>query len=453
MNEEVARSKAQGSMLLTFGGRNVRSFRDEFEISLVATAMSEPSIVRSIPWRNGEARSSRVGVLPAAALFGANAAGKSNVLRALSGMRDAVLHSFRHWPDGRTRRVPFILDRAGAESPSSYRVEVILDGVLHEYGFELDDHTILHEWARRSPKGRSQLIYERTGSEVKVGSSFGSSLTAPAEAVRDNALLLSTAVAFRNSPLQPFYDWFARNLRLAEAANRDARQVYTARELKDPVRRDQILAMLRAADLGIVDIEEFDESQLDPSLLEKVEAILRVITDGEEPDEDAARDALATGLMGLVHKGSTGQVAMPLSEESYGSVVWLGLAGPVIDALKSGSVLLADELDASLHPALVSQLVRLFQDPETNPHRAQLLFTSHDVTLLGDSQRNRILGRDQIWLAEKANNGASRLLSLSDLGPRKEEAIGRRYLAGHYGGVPLVAAGDFAAVVDAGADH
>jgi AAA15 family ATPase/GTPase len=103
-------------------------------------------------------------------------------------------------------------------------------------------------------------------------------------------------------------------------------------------------------------------------------------------------------------------------------------------------------LDASLHPVLVAHLISLFQDPSTNPGQAQLIFNSHDTTILGDStvdriegrSRRRLIGRDQIWFTEKANEGATRLYALSDLAPRKDEAIERRYLAGRYGATPIV---------------
>jgi uncharacterized protein len=101
------------------------------------------------------------------------------------------------------------------------------------------------------------------------------------------------------------------------------------------------------------------------------------------------------------------------------------------------------ELDAGLHPALVAELIRLFQDPESNPRRAQLVFNSHDATILGDSSGDRIIGRDQIWFTEKRTDGSTRLYPLADLDPRKEEAIGRRYLAGRYGATPILSRQEF----------
>jgi hypothetical protein len=148
----------------------------------------------------------------------------------------------------------------------------------------------------------------------------------------------------------------------------------------------------------------------------------------------------------LSHRGADRDVDFDSAQESLGTMVWLGLAGPVIDALGCGGVLLADEIEASLHPALVAQVVRLFQDPESNPGGAQLVFSSHEATLLGDSRGDRVLGRDQVWFTEKAHDGASRLYPLADLSPRGDEAVGRRYLAGRYGATPIIAPQEFTEV-------
>jgi uncharacterized protein len=159
--------------------------------------------------------------------------------------------------------------------------------------------------------------------------------------------------------------------------------------------------------------------------------------------------------MGLVlsHRGKRGEVELDLQDESLGTLVWLGLVGPVVEALASGRVLLADELEASLHPALVTQLVKAFQDSESNPNCAQLLFNSHEAALLGDSVHDRVLGRDQVWFTEKLSDGSTRLYPLTDLNPRKDEAVSRRYIAGRYGGTPIVSGEEFtelAALIAAG---
>lgn len=148
------------------------------------------------------------------------------------------------------------------------------------------------------------------------------------------------------------------------------------------------------------------------------------------------------------HRGAGGEeVLLQEENESLGTRVWFGLIGPVVQALESGSVFLADKLDASLHPALVTELVRLFQNPETNPRRAQLVFNSHDPTLLGDSVGERLLGRDQIWFTEKGTDGSTCLYPLVALDPRKQEAIGKRHLDGRYGAIPILSHQEFAAAV------
>jgi hypothetical protein len=434
------------SMLIRFAGENVRSFRAAFEISLLATAVAEKGVVRQIPWREGETKSNTLDVLPVAGFFGANASGKSNILRAINDMRSIVLQSFRAWTDKEaTERHPFVLGDRGRERPSRYEIDIVLDGVLHRYGFVLDDVEILQEWAIRFPKGREQRIFDRSGEDIHYGTGARSALVRAGEVLRPNALLLSTAVAFKGSELRPLYDWFVRNLRLANAANRDSRQVFTAKQLEDDARREKILRLLRAADLGVIDAEEVDFDRMPEEVREKLEKVLEILNDGSETPMKLSE---TPNLIALVHRGADGKrVRFNHDEESLGTVVWLGLAGPVIDALDQGSVLLADELDASLHPVLVQHLVQLFQDPEANPRRAQLLFNSHDAHLLGDSSGDRPLGRDQVWFTEKGDSGESTVYPLSDLNPRRQEAVAKRYLEGRYGAIPIVSPGDFAAAV------
>jgi AAA15 family ATPase/GTPase len=148
----------------------------------------------------------------------------------------------------------------------------------------------------------------------------------------------------------------------------------------------------------------------------------------------------------LSHRGKSDNVEFETAEESLGTLVWLGLVGPVLDALVAGTVLLVDELESSLHPALVKQLVRIFQNQRTNPNGAQLIFNSFEASLLGNSVDDRILGRDQVWFTEKLHDGSTRIYPLTDLGPRKAEAVTRRYLDGRYGATPIISDAEFDAL-------
>lgn len=425
-----------GSVLLAFRSENVRSLRDELKLSLLATALAEPNVRRSVSWREG---GSPIDVLPVAGLFGANASGKSNVLRAMWDMRGFVLHSFRHGsPTGGFRRRRFLLDPEAASRPSRFEIDIVLDGVRHEYGFSIDDEQVLDEWAVSYPKGRAVTLFSREEDRVEIGARERARGRAVTDLLRPNALFLSTAASANHPIMLPLYAWFERNLVLAEASSRDMRQALTTKMLEDEHLKDRVLEFLRAADLGIAGAVK---RELDPTMRDRLERALGILF-GEDEDEAAERPSrLAvddTFGVQLKHQAAGEAVEFGPEDESLGTLVWFGLVGPVIAALRDGTVFLADELDASLHPGLVAQLVTLFQNPETNPRRAQLIFNSHDTTLLAGSGAERLLGRDQIWFTEKANDGATRLYPLTDLDPRKDESVERRYLAGRYGATPII---------------
>ena len=427
------------SVLLAFRAENVRSFRDEFELSLLSTKLADEDVVRLVTWREG---GRPIGVLPVAAVFGANASGKSNVLKAMDDMRGHVLHSFRAGsPTGGISRRPFLLDQAGQREPSRFEVDLVLEGVRYEYGFALDDERVLEEWAYRYPHGKAVRLFHRSDSRVEHGSAERARGRAVEALLRPNALFLSTAASANHPVLLPIYAWFTRNLRLAEAGSREFRQALTTQLLNDDARRGQVLALLRAADLGITGAKKYE---LDPVMKERLQRAVRILA-GQEGESDGTDEGPSFDQLGvrLIHRGAAGEIELDTREESLGTLVWFGLVGPIIEALADGAVLLVDELDASLHPALVAELIRLFQNSESNPRRAQLVFNSHDASILGDSTSTHLMGRDQIWFTDKRADGSTRLYPLSDLDPRKEEAVGRRYLAGRYGAVPILSRQEF----------
>lgn len=434
---QPADGETLASVLLSFRAENARSFRDSVELSLLPTAMGEKDHIRQVRWREG---GTPIGVLPVAAVFGANASGKSNLLRIMHDMRSFVLASFRFGdPTGGVSRYPFRLDETSRERPTRLEVDLIVKGVRHEYGFTFDDERVLSEWAYRYPKGRAALLFERELDEFAFGSTDRSRSKAVLDLLRPNALYLSTAASANHPALLPLFEWFSRNLLLAEVSTRSHRQIYTARLLEDPLRRDKVMSLLRAADLGIVGATT---QEADAETRQRLMRILRAAFDNPE-EVDLDEEIELRSLVALTHRGATGEIDLHPNDESLGTLTWFGLVGPVVDVLERGAVLLADELDASLHPTLVNELVRIFQSPKTNPNRAQLIFNTHDLSLLGDASGDRLLGRDQIWFSEKNNDGATRLYSLTDLGPRKREAIARRYLEGRYGGIPILSQSEF----------
>ena len=434
---------SEASVLLGFRAENVRSFRDEMYLSLVATAVADPGATWQVTWRAG---GQPIGVLPVAGAFGANASGKTNLLRAMDDMRGHVLHSFRSGsPVGGVPRRPFALDPSSVKRPSRFEVDIVLDGIRHQYGFTFDDEKFIEEWAYKYPHGRAAMIFHRRDLSVELGSTDRAKGKAVSELLRPNALFLSTSASANHPALVPLYGWFSRNLLLAEAKTRPFRQAFTTQMLEDKKQGELVLSLLRAADLGVSGAKKFEP---DPVMKERLQRAVRILTGQEgEPDSGEEGPAFADFGVRLTHDGADMNVDLDTDDESLGTLVWFGLIGPVIDALAKGSVFLADELDSSLHPALVRQLVLLFQNPETNPRRAQLIFNSHDATLLGDFG-TRQLGRDQIWFTEKRRDGSTRLYPLIDLEPRKEEAVGRRYMAGRYGATPILSDYEFMAAAE-----
>jgi len=442
---DVTSSRAATSALLSFTARNVRSYWDEVNLSLLGTRLSEEGVARDVSVAGSP---TPVSVLPVAGIFGANASGKSTILRAMADMRAMVLGSFQRG-DRETKlpRHSFLLRSKGPERPSSFAIDLVLEGVRWQYGFDIDDHLVLDEYAYHYPKGKQALAFRRNrdGPEPRFGPAFRSFGRALAPLVRKNALLLSLAGAVADgssdrprgiaNPLGPLFAWFRTSLGSMEADNRRSRIVHTANCLEYPELRGAIFDLLRAADLGITEIERVP---IDPELAERMQRALRIL-DGREDESGTGQESqlVLKDFVRMHHMGAEGSVAIEPEHESQGTLAWTGMLGPLLDILRNGSAVLVDELDASLHPHLVQMFIRLFQNPRTNPRCAQLIFNAHDPTILGYGGR-RSLGRDQIWLTEKNADGATTLYSMAEFRPKRDEAVGRRYLQGRYGGVPVL---------------
>lgn len=403
-------------MLLRFRGANHRSFREEFELW---TAASQFNLGSARP--AGLAEDPDAAYLPAAVIYGANAAGKSNVLHAMRWMREAVLGSVHRWPElGRIPREPFALDPEAQEETSLFEVNIVLGGDRYVYGFEVSDERVESEWLHAYPRGqaRRQVWFERDADDKDPFRFPGEGLKGDKEILvprtRPDALFLAVAADFNHPHLGPIRDWFRENLWYIGADdNETARAGYTGKRLMDAAAKDRVIRLLQAADLGV-----------DKADAELVDGSMRIQ---------------------LFHRGRGG--SYPLNyhhQESKGTRSWFAFLGPMLEALDTGAVFMVDELDASLHPSLAAEVLRIFHDPEINPNNAQLVCTTQDVTLLGNLHPFPALERDQVRIVVKDRMGESELYPLTDARPRKNEALDRRYLAGAYGGIPRVTAGEVA---------
>lgn len=432
-------------MLLRFTVANHRSIRDEQELSLVAVA------------RRGERRGATPLVpraVAVAGIYGANASGKSNVLDALQWMRWAIGASQASWrPDGGVPRHPFTFDEESAERPSSFELDFVHDDIRHTYGFEVDSRAVLAEWLYYYPRGRRVRLYERTAPRDYQ---FGRALTGEREQIknltRSNALYLSSAAANDHPLLVSIYGRLTRDIAFAhqDEAEERTRLRYTIGMIADREQEAEVNRLLRFADLGISRVE-VAKNDLNPRGWDLLKKLAEAFGDSG-PGEDALREAMEWGL-DFEHGGPERRLS--LRDESAGTRTWLALIGPLVTALSQGSVLVVDELDTSLHPMLSSMLIRMFKDRQINRGGAQLVFASHDTTLLGSLLDDELLARDEVWFTAKDTDGATELFSLSEFHPRRDENVERGYLQGRYGAVPYLDLAGLRAVPghDDGADE
>jgi uncharacterized protein len=424
-------------MLLSFRFANHRSFRDEQQLNLMPVYESSRDAT-------GDLDAVRV-----AGIFGANASGKSNLVGALTYMSNLVGRSDRDVEPGLgIKRQPFRLDPSQAREPSTYIADLLLKGVQYTYGFTLDDERVLVEWLYSYPVRRKRIIFQRDLDTFTWGDESGrsnvrelSSITPP------TALFLSVTARFGRTPagsdrfddetyasLHEVYTWlYLRQIRPSSRtiASRLSRSTGL---LANSRRRKIAIDLLRAADVGLRDVIL--------QVPEEEEDLFSSLSD-EASQVSAARRERALSLakrdpeLHFVHYGAVGDVTLDVAEESSGTLRLLELAIRGVPVLEQGGMFIVDEIDASLHPLLSAVLIGLFQTAETNRNNAQLIFTSHDATLLGMLDGEEVLHRDQVWFAEKDKDGSSVIYPLAEFKPRKEgENRQRRYLLGSYGAIP-----------------
>jgi predicted ATPase len=419
-------------MLIRFEVFNHRSIKDPVELSLVAVDDGRAE-ARAAPLVG-------VSLLTVAAIYGPNASGKSNLLDALSWLRDAVASSIMV-AEYEIPLDPFALDGRAVKS-TGFELEMLIAGVRFEYVLELEPESVIYEGLFHYPEKKRRRIFERDSEGLKLQRGLGA-LSGTRELLTDRTLALTAARRFDAPLVRRFAEAVQRIQPLGQTIRRSRRQYaghvsfssrYEGRSTRQlleersaptlfdlgnddvamELRPEQALAMLRMADLGISDvIFEEDENRFRKGVMR------------------------AEPRMFLLHDTDTPGYPVPLdfADESVGTKTWFNLVGPVLHALADGSVILFDELDASLHPTLSAELIRLFHSPVENPFGAQLIFTSHDTSLLNH------LNRDEVWLTEKRSDGSTRLGSLAEFAGervRKSQNLESAYLQGRFGALPQV---------------
>ena len=411
-------------MLIQFNFKNYKSFRDEATLDLSAAKMTEFSD-RVVSEGNDK-------ILPMAAIYGANASGKSNIYNAFGYMADYVIESFKYGDEEEKfeeyRPTPFLFDSVSNDAESSFEVYFTIPGdkaeKTYNYGFCVDRHGVTEEWLNvkaKTARRYASVFYRSTEEDTLDLSGLPKSSRDNIQvALEKQVLIVSLGAKLKVNKCKDIRDWFMAN----EFA-----------DFGDPFTN---FFLSRRLPKGFV-----DDNRVQKKVIEYFASFDEHIKDFEieklPHDADSKEE---TYKISSLHKkiDSDTFAAIPLSMESAGTLKMFALYPELQDVLEKGSVFFIDELNARLHPLLVRNFLLTFLNPEINTRHAQLIFTTHDTWQLS----NQLLRRDEVWFTEKDEQGISKLYSLADFVDesgariRKDESYEKNYLIGKYGAIPTL---------------
>lgn len=418
-------------MLLQFSVNNFRSIKDTVTFSM-NTAANKAS-KHSFQVRNTH-------LINSAVIYGANASGKSNILKAMGVMQDLVLNNYKitQSTDSLPHH-PFRLNTETEQASSYFEIVFFLDNIKYRYGFEVDSTTVYAEWLCSDENGKEARLFERD-SEVnlhyinKQKFKEGIGLKVP-----DNHLFIWKCDQNNGEISKKVLQYF-KSFYCIDALKTKYFNNFTLGQIKNTEVKSELLKLIKTADFGIEDIAigEIDATHLVKDSL-FLEEFKRMLIDG---------GGLTTEEIQLHHKKfnvdnhAVGVVLFEMNkDESQGTQQFFALSAPILDALKYGKLIIIDEFDASLHPMLTECLIKLFNNKELNKHNAQLIFATHDVHLLSAE----LFERDQIWFTEKDQYGSTELYSLLEFRKntkgkdvRATDNLEKHYMQGRYGAVPYL---------------
>ena len=411
-------------MLIQFNFKNFKSFRDEVSLDMTATKITEhPAHVVDF---GGDK------LLSAAAIYGSNASGKSNVYEAFAFMREYVTNSFffggnsDRKGEGSPVVTPFLFDRDSRNQPSEFEVFYVDNADekerTYQYGFVLQGTEVLEEWlyskAKTSKKDYRTIFYRKKGEDLEADGLPRKAVTNLKNALLKETLIVSLGAKLNIPKLTQVYDWFSKNeaIHLTDIGDEFSRSADLPEGfVTDSAVRENVLNYLSSFDESIVDFEIEEIRRSDDEVLGK------------------------TYVIHTIHKLPDGGFqSILLKNESSGTRKMLALYRPLRYALDHGGVIFIDEMNDRLHPLLGRNIILSFLNPEVNPNHAQLIFTTHDVWQF----TNELLRRDELWVTDKNDDGVSTLYSVAEFKDadgrkiRRDEALVKNYLVGNYGGVP-----------------
>lgn len=416
---------------------NFLSYKDETVFYMTAAPLKEknPDLQRFPIFNSPKGED----ILKAAAVYGANGGGKSNVLKAFKFFADTVTADKQEdfWQNYRNAHSnPFLLNQNAKGNPTSIELSFVFNSIEYRYGFELLGKTIKQEWLFKTEE-RETKVFSREGQTFEINGEYKILKELDRNnMVREDALLLTVSAKFNELTARTileylnkyyFFDSFEFTSFL-HGSN-------ATRRLEEPQFLAKLLDLMKKADTGIENIQIRRERKSDTQSTgsSEFEALLNLFM---------AKQNIVSSRKVFDDSGNVVKLQEFVFSkfESEGTRKFFDVAAVAIEVLEKGGVLFIDEIDTKFHPLLTKNLIKLFYSQEGNPNNAQLVFTTHDSSLM----ESDLLRRDQIWLAEKDEFGVSHLTPLNEFkseegkGVRNDEAIGKNYLKGKYGAVPVL---------------
>jgi hypothetical protein len=327
----------------------------------------------------------------------------------------------------------FKLDTETEANPSFFEIVFLINNKRYRYGFEATHDKVESEWLFYVPKSRETKLFERKQDNISVSKTYKAD--GIQQKTRHNALFLSVSAQFNVQIAERILDWLVNTVKVVSGLDDRGYRGYTVKCLIDNENKDEILRLLKKIDLGFGSVRvkesKFTVDSLPDELPDEIKNFIL-----KNVEKEAVSVSVQTIHLKFDKKGNSVSTELfDLDEqESEGTQKVFALAGPLIDTLKNGKVLIIDEFDARIHPLISRAIVELFNSNETNSSNAQLIFMTHDTNLLS----NKLFRRDQIWFTEKNRYGATDLYSLAEYKVRNDASFESDYIKGRYGAIPYI---------------
>ncbi|MFJ3758898.1 ATP/GTP-binding protein [Streptomyces sp. NPDC090080] len=441
-------------MLLRFRVTNHRSIRDTTELVLTKSTFEG---IRPIDGDWGAATNRIVGI------FGSNASGKTNLLHAIHFALRAIRNS-AHWDsESPFPYLPFALDVQCSSQTSAYEFDFTVQGIRYVYGFESSAKGVHSEWLASFPEGRRRTLFDRAGplpEDITFGRFLKGENARISRGMGEQNLYLAVAAQAKHPEICKVHHYLTSHIEYAAySENQQNSRIRTIKRwMESDLVRQRAESLLKFADLGIsrLDVEDIEFDAETREAYEKVfNDVTKTLGDarftGDEFKKNFFEDQQRKIRFWHKGDGDADGYVLDIESESSGTVAWLSLAIPALRAIDNGHVFVVDEIDASLHPRLTAAFISLFRDVEINTKGAQLIFASHDTSLMGHLAGGA-LEKEDVWFAEKGDDGASEYYPLTDFPVKADHNLERRYLSGRYGAVPAVSWEDLRASLVAGDD-